>query len=236
MAEGAVLLLHGQPGRGSDFRAAMSWVHAKEISVVSPDRPGWGSGDGMALDVAGNAAWAAQFLGDKTVVVGYSFGAAVAALVAIEHPDLVAGLVLVAPVATESALLAVDYVLARRLVGRMLVGSLNAVCSFSPGWAHYRRDGESFHAEQRHLVAELAKVESRLGELRMQTSVIYGLGDRIIPARSVADLATRVSQTQLVIVPGHGHRLLATAPVVVGETIGEVVRATGVGGQNCNSR
>ncbi len=218
-----VLFLHGQPGRGSDFAVARSWVRGRSVSAIAPDRPGWGGGDGPPLGIAGNAAWASQFLAAETVVVGYSFGAAIAAAIAVEYPRLVAGLVLVAPAATQSSLLAVDYLLALDLVGRALQGSFGKAGGKSSKLGAYRRDGASFHVEQRHMVAELRGVEGRLPEIRARTSVIYGMNDRVVPPRAVCDLVNLVPQSRLILLPGHGHRLLATAPAVIGGAIAEIL-------------
>src|SRR5947209_7612347 len=121
----AVLMLHGQPGCGALWgpvaRALEQRLAPLSPAIIAPDRPGWGSAELDAQGLAGNVDAAAAELDrhgvDRAVVVGHSFGGAVALALAAMRPDRVASLVLVAPAADESALNRVDRVLASPLVG-----------------------------------------------------------------------------------------------------------------------
>ncbi|BBF94454.1 alpha/beta fold hydrolase [Blastochloris tepida] len=103
----AVLLLHGAPGSAADLKAlGERLTHgAAALPVLVPDRPGsgWSGRPGGDADAAlGRQAalirGAMQALGARRVlIVGHSFGGAVALRYALDHPDEVAGLVLVNP-------------------------------------------------------------------------------------------------------------------------------------------
>jgi 2-succinyl-6-hydroxy-2,4-cyclohexadiene-1-carboxylate synthase len=62
--------------------------------VVTPDLPGHGSSPHPALDLAGTAAVLAEE-GGRATYVGYSFGARACLRLALDHPGVVEGLVLI---------------------------------------------------------------------------------------------------------------------------------------------
>src|SRR5205807_6643224 len=94
-----VLLLHGQPGSASDWNRVRAAIGGR-AETIAIDRPGW-DGDSSPLDLAGNAHAALEAIARagaaRAVVVGHSFGGAVAAWLAASEPERVRALVLVAP-------------------------------------------------------------------------------------------------------------------------------------------
>lgn len=100
-----VLMVHGASANAREF----SWTLAPRLAsthrVFMVDRPGHGHSQrpraAETLKVqAEQAAGALKALapGEKAIVVGHSFGGAVSLRLALDHPDLVEGLVLLAPV------------------------------------------------------------------------------------------------------------------------------------------
>ena len=93
-----VVLFHGGPG---SLDAYMPYFEheplARATQLVSLDRPGYsGSGSGrIEPSVERQAALAMPLLRPGAIVVGHSFGATVAARLAMDYPDLVGGVVLV---------------------------------------------------------------------------------------------------------------------------------------------
>lgn len=103
-----VLMIHGASANAREY----SWTLAPRLSdthrVLMVDRPGHGHSerpdDAATLKVqAEQAAGALRALapGEKAVIVGHSFGGAVSLRLALDHPDLVEGLVLLAPVSHD---------------------------------------------------------------------------------------------------------------------------------------
>jgi pimeloyl-ACP methyl ester carboxylesterase len=122
--EGPVaLLVHGQPGLGSDWGDVAGGL-ASTNRVLVPDRPGYGRTGGPALGLAGNADSLARLLDDKSVdsatVVGHSFGGGVALSMALRHGDRVGALVLVSSVGTARSLRPYDRVLGLPVLGEGL--------------------------------------------------------------------------------------------------------------------
>jgi pimeloyl-ACP methyl ester carboxylesterase len=127
-----VVLIHGQPGEGSDWEP-LTAVLEDEYRVLAPDRPGWGNDGERALGIAGNADWfeslLAERVGDEAVIaVGHSFGGGIALSIALRHPARVRALVLVGSVGHAVALSRLDRLLASPPWGDAIVrvGTLGA--------------------------------------------------------------------------------------------------------------
>ena len=96
-----MVLLHGQPGSGADWKQVEARL-PPGLSVLAPDRPGYGASRRPA---GGFAAGARALLADmdargidQAVLVGHSYGGGVALAAARLAPERVAGLVLLASV------------------------------------------------------------------------------------------------------------------------------------------
>ncbi|HTM86006.1 MAG TPA: alpha/beta hydrolase [Mycobacterium sp.] len=92
-----LLLIHGLTGHGQRWQT-LATQHLSEVSIAAPDLLGHGRSSWDApwtLDA--NVGALAALLDGPTLVVGYSFGGAVALQLAAAHPDLVSGLVLLDP-------------------------------------------------------------------------------------------------------------------------------------------
>jgi pimeloyl-ACP methyl ester carboxylesterase len=100
-----VVLLHGASGNLGDMRVAFEDLLPRIWRVILVDRPGHGWSERWADDGASPARQAAminEMLGqlgvERAIIVAHSFAGAVATALALDHPDRVAGLVLLAPV------------------------------------------------------------------------------------------------------------------------------------------
>jgi pimeloyl-ACP methyl ester carboxylesterase len=118
-----VVLVHGQPGLGADWRDVAGALEASN-RVLVPDRPGYGQTGGPAVGMEANADAIGGLLDDNGVesatIVGHSFGGGVALALALRRPELVGGLVLVGSVGTGSSLGRQDRVLGLPVLGESL--------------------------------------------------------------------------------------------------------------------
>jgi len=117
----SVLLVHGQPGSGTDWRP-LARLLSRDHRVVATDRPGWGDDEREATGLAANAADLAAViessaLAQSLTVVGHSLGGGIALELALSRPDLVGALVLLGSIGVEQALSRFDRLLAMPAVG-----------------------------------------------------------------------------------------------------------------------
>ena len=216
------------------------------------DRPGSGHREApTGLD--GNARAALRTLDargvGRAVLVGHSFGGAVAAWLAATHPQRVSALVLLAPAANLQSLSAADRLLALPLVGECLsalvlggvglglasggvrrrLASARGVDSAylaAAGRAVRRPSAWLANAcEQRALVAELPALERMLPSIRAPTTILAGARDRIVPPAAVRSLAAVIPGARLEILPRAGHLLPQREPAIVAAAIADAAGA-----------
>ena len=216
-----VLWLHGWARHGDDFTAAASSLARQGVASVTLDLPGFGASP-LPRSVGGARYYAQlilpavrQLADEPLVLVGHSFGGTVAAVVASQHPELVASLVL-----TGAPLL------------RNPSGSPSPRAYRTIRWLHAQgllSDERMERARQRYgssdyrrahgllrdiLVASVNEsYESELSELDVPVTLLWGENDRDVPL----DVATRAGTMlrgshSLLVLPGVGHLVPLEAP------------------------
>ena len=104
---GTVVLLHGASGNQADIMLPLGpALAAKGFRVVAPDRPGHGWSDRFGFDDEALPTRQAAIIRrglaaigvERAVIVGHSWSGALGVAFALDHRDLTAGLVLLAPV------------------------------------------------------------------------------------------------------------------------------------------
>jgi pimeloyl-ACP methyl ester carboxylesterase len=239
-----VLLLHGQPGSGSDWLPLIRELRRRGVPLLVPDRPGYGRTGGRARGFFENAEAMVEMLDrlgvERVVAVGHSWGGGVGVALAARYPERVSRLVLVAPVGHHRAVGLVDRLLAVRGIGsvasragfaalRASLGlrPLRAALAFGVSGvepAQLERSmrrllvpgtARSFADEQRSLVTETPALEAVLGSIRAPTTVVVGQDDRLVPPAAAHALAEQIAGAKLVEVPKAGHLLPLTAPLAL---------------------
>jgi pimeloyl-ACP methyl ester carboxylesterase len=242
----AVLLLHGQPGSGADWRGVASALRDRFTTIV-PDRPGYGRTGGHALGFDGNAEAAIALLDsldvERATVAGHSWGAGVALALAGHAPDRLAALVLICPVTPLDRLGRLDQMLASERIGkRVAYGTMHgaglaletapvrrAVAALLPGYDAERapeiarewRRGHtwrSFHVEQKALFHELPRLGDRLAAVAAPATVVVAERDHVTSPDSGRVLADRLG-ARVVELKGAGHLVHMREPARVAEAI-----------------
>lgn len=98
----ALVMIHGAYGAAADFEASLMPQTARQFRSIAVDRPGHGYSEGTDADTPDAQARllhaALETLGvRRPVLLGFSYGGAVALSYALQYPDAVAALVLVSP-------------------------------------------------------------------------------------------------------------------------------------------
>jgi len=233
-----VLMIHGASANAREFAWTLAPRLEHDFRVLMADRPGHGHSqrppraDTLGVQAAQMAGVLEQLApGEKAVVVGHSFGGAVALRLALDRPDLTKGLVLLAPVTHDwggdghawynrfasSRLFGPAFSQIVPLVGPAQVGAgIGGVFDPAPApEGYYEKSGigllfrpPSFRANARDvrvLDRELAAQSKRYGDLSVPVTVFSGSKDTVItPAKHTARLKKQVD-IDLVILAEEGH-------------------------------
>ncbi|MEM9225961.1 MAG: alpha/beta hydrolase [Pseudomonadota bacterium] len=234
-----VVMIHGASANAREFEWSLAPRLADTHRVYMVDRPGHGHSE-RPKDAETLAVQAAQIAGalrllapdEKAVIVGHSFGGAVALRVALDHPDLVDSLVLLAPVTHDwggGGEAWYNKYAANPLIGPLFnqlvpfIGPAQAeagvVGVFHPKPApegYFEKAGipllfrpREFKANAKDvnaLRAELAAQQLRYEELNLPIVVYSGAQDTVInPLLHVGELVKQVETVELVKLPEGGH-------------------------------
>ncbi|MBK8979164.1 MAG: alpha/beta fold hydrolase [Planctomycetes bacterium] len=174
----AIVYVHGTPG------SATNWADYLVTPVdghdsVALDRPGFGRTAGPCRpSLAEQAAAVTAVLPDgcEAVLVGHSLGGPIALQAALDHPDRVRGVVLVAASVDPE----LEELRWYNRVGQLLSGLLP----------------RALRNANREIVAlrpELVALRDRLGELRCPVAIVHGRRDPLVPYANVAFLEQRLT-------------------------------------------
>ena len=245
----AAVLLHGQPGQAREWDAVASRLVAT-ARVIVPDRPGYGRTGGPAVGVAANADAVVELLDrsgvESAVVVGHSWGGAIALDLAQRHPERTGALVLVASVGGPGSIGWLDRLLAFPVAGpvvslvgigairlprvrRLLVplagpSAVDAVEALDRASERaWLDDWRSFVTEQRALTAELPAITAALPTTVVRTVVLIGEHDRVVRPRVQEALAAALPEATVIRLPGRGHLLPWEAPEAIAAAVADLV-------------
>ena len=235
-----ILMIHGASANARDF----DWTLAPRLSddhrVIIVDRPGHGYSErpsqGYSLErQAGLIAGTVKALapGEQVVVLGHSFGGAVALRLTLDHPEIVNGLVLLTPASHEwgGGGMAWYYKYATHpLIGPFFnqlvpfVGpgqteaGLESVFSPEPVPSEYYDNSavgllfrpENFRANAEdfnNIEAELAGQQARYSTIDIPVTIFSGSQDEVIDPRLHAGrLKHQIQDINLIPLPTTGHR------------------------------
>ena len=227
-----VLLIHGAGGSGELWGPQLAGL-GDVGRLLAVDLPGHGgtSGPGL-LAVQTYADWIVAFLDsariDRAVVVGHSMGGAIAQTLALDRPERLDGLALVATGGRLRVL--------RRLLdafretpgeGRTLLQGLSYGAATPPDRVavagRVLAETPPLVTLGDFLACDRFDVLDRLDRVDVPTLVVVGTEDRLTPPRFAGALAGRIPAARLVEIPGAGHFPQIEAPESVVRAIREFV-------------
>lgn len=245
-----VVLIHGSSGNLRDMSFALAPALAKNYRVIMIDRPGLGythrindSGATITQQADLLRRAAAQLGAERPIVVGHSYGGAVALAWAVHFPQALSALVPVAAPAMpwDTPLDPLYRVTSSWLGSRLVVPAITAYAPdsrveaalkdvFAPqpvpyGYAaHFgpgltlRRVSLRANAKQRaNLLGEITALHDRYGEIAVPTEIVHGSADTTVGLTIHAEpLAERIPGATLTRLDGMGHMIqhMATPAIV----------------------
>jgi pimeloyl-ACP methyl ester carboxylesterase len=255
-----VVLIHGNPGSGQDWTRVFGPLAANH-KIVAFDRPGHGQSQ-RPKHIDATAEVQARLLHDalkqlhveRPIVVGHSWGGALALVYAINYPKEVAGVVLVAPAVYESqdgvSLLtslpavpvigdAVNFVLTPLLGASVVRSELKKAFSPDPVPKNYLRSvlsewtrpkkAKAYSLDEASLNSSLKKLSPRYPEINVPVSILAGDSDLIVSEKGNAErLHQALPKSHLIVLPRTGHQIPFTRPQAVLDEIEIVQRLSRV--------
>lgn len=254
-----LVLVHGLGTQLRNFTYALVEPLAANFRVVCVDRPGCGYSTrpaSVSASLPGQAATIAKLLAtlglEKPIIVGHSYGGAVALALALNHSESVGGLALIAPLthAQDAAPAAfTGLVIAsprlRNLLawtvavpGSMVAGAKVLSLVFRPdpvpadfataaGGLLALRPGQFFAASSDLLGVkdDLPAMEARYSSLQIPVGILFGRSDEILSYQEhgVA-MQSKIPGLALSLVDG-GHMLPISAPELTARWIAEFARS-----------
>jgi pimeloyl-ACP methyl ester carboxylesterase len=208
-----IVLVHGA-GTSSTAWLGLIGRLARHNRVVAPDLPGHGRSEGRVetiddwRDAIGMCA--ASLCLPPSILIGHSLGGAAAMLAALEWPEKVAGLILIASAPRFAVSPQLLETLDKRFADWPGVFSELYYSPETP--AEVRRRGAELYcsASREQTIADFraaaaVDLRGRLAEIRCPTLVLAGADDLVTPRKWSELLASSIPGAKLVVLPRTGH-------------------------------
>ncbi len=206
-----VVFIHGSPGSWEDWKLVMTRPRMRlRFNLLAVDRPGWGRDHELSA-VVPELARQSRLLRpvldvadpeQKVILVGHSLGGPIVARMAVDYPDKVAAIVLLAP-SLDPDLDAVrwynrlaDYLPVRFFLPEMFVRS---------------------NAEILALPHELRQLAEKMGMIRIPVVVVHGLKDKLVDPGNTDYARSRLTHAVYdeTLLPNFGHLIPQLRPAEV---------------------
>ncbi|HET91119.1 MAG TPA: alpha/beta hydrolase [Chloroflexi bacterium] len=228
-AEPTLVLIHGAGGSRLHWPAELRRLPGATVYTI--DLPGHGRSEGPGCSSIEEYARAITDLLDAaginvpTVIpVGHSMGGAIGMTLALDFPDRVAGLVLIA---TGAKLRVAPAILAG--IQSDLEASADLITQYA--WAsqapsHLMDAGRQVILEtgadvllQDFTACDHFDVMERLGDIHAPTLIVAGSADQLTPVKYAHFLAERIAQARLVTIAEAGHMVMLEQPTKVEKAV-----------------
>ncbi len=222
-----LLLIHGAGGQHSHWPPQVRRLEG--LRVIAPDLPGHGRSGGAGCDTV--SAYAANMLAlmdalgvERFLVGGHSMGGAIAQQLALDAPQRILGLVLVA---TGAKLRVTPHILDRVLTDYEAVVDFVVAHSFAPSVDDDLRQ-VSRHILKAippqvvygdYLACDRFDVMDRLPQITAPALIIGGTADEMTPPKYLHYLAEHLPHAELHLLDGAGHMIMAERPLEVASAL-----------------
>jgi pimeloyl-ACP methyl ester carboxylesterase len=240
-----VVMIHGNAGNVEDFNFGTVALLSPEYRVVAIDRPGHGSSDRPAQKAA-TIEYQAQLLHQtlsslgisRPILVGHSWGAALALAYSLKYPNEVSGMVLLAPAAYpdsggnwllrattrtpvigDLSLLFGTPLVGRRMLKQALIQAFypeavpnNYFKIASSLWLG-RKQLKAYIEDEWALNNSLRSMSQRYSDIKIPVVIVTGKEDKIVSTKENAyRLQAVIPGSQLIELKNTGHEIPQTHP------------------------
>ncbi len=223
-----LVMLHGSGSTGVLWEAQVADL-ADVANVVAVDLAGHGLSEGpLAASVEEYAAGIAGLVpvlgGSNAIVCGLSLGGAIALQVLLDHPDLVAGGVLLGTGARLRVMPMIFQMIEHDFAGfvrGMPVGAASPKSDpalLAPLMAAISENGPEVSASD-FRACDAFDVLDRLSEIDRPVLVVSGEDDRLTPPKYSSFLAEHIANARLTTLPDAGHLSAVERPDAVNQAI-----------------
>jgi len=257
-----LVLVHGASGNARDMTFSLAPRLARHFRVIAIDRPGLGYTDRInrsgatIVDQAGLLAATARELGaDRPVVLGHSYGGAVALAWAVHHPGTLSALVTLAAPSNpwESDLSTYYKILSHPILGPLAIPLITAfipdarvkteiAAIFTPdpvpdGYTDHvgagltlRRHSLRANALQRaRLLPQIKALHTRYDRIGVPTEIVHGTADTTVGLTIHSEpLSKQINGARLTRLEGVGHMPHHAAEDAIVEAVRRAARRAGL--------
>ncbi len=223
------IILHGWGSASDRWITEAEIIAGKGYQVIVPDLPGFGESEKLVSPWRVNdyLKWLEDFTAELRIqdfyLLGYSFGGAVAAKMAVKYPQRIQKLFLVASavIRKKSAQKDVSAGLAKFI----------KLFYFLPFYAFFRkaiykfiiRKSDYVYAEgvmkETYLNVISDDVSYKLSFIKVPTVIIWGDKDQSVPIEDAHTINEKIKNSKLVIIPGADHLMHKKLPELLAEKI-----------------
>lgn len=237
---GAALFAHGSgPGASgwSNFKGNYPFLAEHGYRTIVPDTMGYGystkpaAGTFSLDDIAAQYKALLDTLGvDRTVVVGNSQGGAIAITMAINYPNLVSKLVLMAPGGLETretymamqgikAMIRVLYKegISKETMRKVFTLQLHDPSKITDEVIEERYQVAMTQHKDNIARIQVANLEDRLPDIQCPVLCFWGANDKFCPVSGASKIASRCRQSRTMLISGCGHWVMVEYPKLFNE-------------------
>jgi pimeloyl-ACP methyl ester carboxylesterase len=254
-----VVMIHGNAGSVEDFEFGAAEVLASHYRVVAVDRPGHGRSERLK-DNGANVENQARLLHEvltslqitRPVLIGHSWGAALALSYALQYPADISGLVLIAPAAYpdsgessfiravtkapvvgDLALVAGKTLLGKHILSVMLQRAFYPqpvprayVTLAAASWLG-RKQLKAYLEDESSLNDSLETISKRYSQISAPVVIVTGDRDQIVSAKDNAyRLEAAITNARVITLKDTGHEIPQTHPESIYEALSLITSPT----------
>ncbi len=226
-----ILILHGWGSSVKSWSRIQEDLAGKGFEVIVPDMPGFGGSDAPSRAWHGNdyLNWLVNFIETEKLktplnIVGHSFGGGLAMKLAIEYPELVENLILVA-----AARIYTKHSLYKRAMKQ--IAKAGRIFYFLPFFETFRKAFYKFVVGERDYMRTTGTMREtmqliikedltpQLHQIQARTLIIWGSKDKATPIENAHLIKRKVKGSVLEVINGYGHALNLECPEKLTEII-----------------